>query len=148
MACHLLGSKPLSKPMPGYCQLCTQEQTSVKFLSKIKSNIFIQENAFEKVVCEMAVILSSRSSVNTVYPMEYLLTCLCFAVLFLYYQFLWIHVIRWLLNLWLHHSVKWLWSAWNNQPVPIHFRAQTGTSTLGTRYDMKWQKIRYRITTC
>ena len=34
MACRLLGAKPLSKPMQGYCQLDPEEQTSVKFESK------------------------------------------------------------------------------------------------------------------
>ena len=34
MACRLFGTKPLSKPMLGYCQLDSQEQTSVKFQSK------------------------------------------------------------------------------------------------------------------
>ena len=36
MACRLLGTNPLSKPMLGYCQLDPQEQTSVKFQSKYK----------------------------------------------------------------------------------------------------------------
>ena len=50
MACRLFGAKPLSKPMLGYCQLDPLEQTSVKILIKIQS-FFIQENAFENVVC-------------------------------------------------------------------------------------------------
>ena len=36
MACRLFGTKPLSKPMLGYFQLVRQEQTSVKFWSKIE----------------------------------------------------------------------------------------------------------------
>ena len=36
MACRLIGAKPLSQPMLGYCQLDPKEQTSVKFLSKYK----------------------------------------------------------------------------------------------------------------
>ena len=47
MACRLFGAKPLSKPMLSYCQLGSQEQTSVKFESELY--IFIQENAFENV---------------------------------------------------------------------------------------------------
>ena len=56
MTCRLYGSKPLPEPMLLYCQLDHWEQTSVKYKSKYKA--FIQENAFENVVCEMAVILS------------------------------------------------------------------------------------------
>ena len=37
MAYCLLGTKPLSKPMLGYCQLDPKEQTSVKFQSKYKT---------------------------------------------------------------------------------------------------------------
>ena len=34
MVCRLFGTKPLDKPMLGYCQLDRQEQTSVKFESE------------------------------------------------------------------------------------------------------------------
>ena len=34
MACCLFGAKPLSKPMPPYCQLISWEQISVKFKSE------------------------------------------------------------------------------------------------------------------
>ena len=37
MACRLIGAKPLSKPMLGFCQLEPQEQISVKFESKYKT---------------------------------------------------------------------------------------------------------------
>ena len=37
MACCLFGTKPLYKPMLGYCQLDPKEQTSVKFESKYKT---------------------------------------------------------------------------------------------------------------
>ena len=37
MACRLFHAKPLSKPMLGYCQLDSQEQTSVKFQSNYKT---------------------------------------------------------------------------------------------------------------
>ena len=56
MVCRLFGAKPLPKPMLTYYQLDSYEQTSVRF--KSKHNIFIHENAFENVVCEMADILS------------------------------------------------------------------------------------------
>ena len=52
MAYDLFGAMPLSKPMQGYCQLDPSEQTSVKFESKYK--IFIQENEFGNIICEMA----------------------------------------------------------------------------------------------
>ena len=42
--------------MMAYCQWDPQEQTSVKFNKNV--NIFIQENAFQNVVCKMAAILS------------------------------------------------------------------------------------------
>ena len=53
MACRLFGAKPLPEPMLTYCQLDRQEQTSVIFQNQ-SSNIVIQENAFENVVCKMA----------------------------------------------------------------------------------------------
>ena len=59
MACRLFGAKPLSQPKLGYCQLDSWEQTSLKFCSKL---IFIQENAFENIVCEMAAI---RKGIDT-----------------------------------------------------------------------------------
>ena len=53
MACHLFSTKPLPETMLIYCQLDLEQHTSVKsFL-----NIFIEENALEYVVCEMAFIL-------------------------------------------------------------------------------------------
>ena len=56
MACRLFGAKPLFKPMLGYFQLDPKEQNSVKFYSNEKK--VIHENASEKIVCEMAAILS------------------------------------------------------------------------------------------
>ena len=50
MACRLVGAKPLSEPMLEYRYLDPLEQTSVNFDRKY--NIFIQENAFESVVCD------------------------------------------------------------------------------------------------
>ena len=43
MACRLFGTKPLSKPVPGYCQLDPWEQISVKFESKY--------NTFDSGIC-------------------------------------------------------------------------------------------------
>ena len=50
MACRLLGAKPLPEPMLANCQLDSWQQISVKFYRY--STIFIQENAFENVVCQ------------------------------------------------------------------------------------------------
>ena len=55
LACRLFGAKPLSEPVLEYCEFDPWEQTSVKFYSKFKN--FIEENAFENVVCKMAAIL-------------------------------------------------------------------------------------------
>ena len=55
MACRLVGAKPLFEPMLEYSQLHHWEQNSVK--SYRNFYIFIQENAFENVVWQMAVIL-------------------------------------------------------------------------------------------
>ena len=46
MACRLFGAKPLPEPMLAYCQLDSCEQISVKLHN------FIQENAFENIVCQ------------------------------------------------------------------------------------------------
>ena len=56
MACRLFGAKPSSKPVLGYCQFDPEEQTLVKFKSKYE--IFVHENAFENLFCDMAAILS------------------------------------------------------------------------------------------
>ena len=62
MACHLFGATSLSKPMLGYCQLDSQEQTSVKFYQNTK--LFIHKKAYENIVCEMAAILFRARWVN------------------------------------------------------------------------------------
>ena len=38
MACRLFGAKPLSKPVLGYCQFDSSEQTSMKFNQNTKTN--------------------------------------------------------------------------------------------------------------
>ena len=53
MACCLFSAKPLPKPMGTYCQLDPEEQSS-----KQNTKLFIEEIAFENVVCEMAAFLS------------------------------------------------------------------------------------------
>ena len=55
MACRLFGAKPLSIPMIKYCQLDTEEQTSMKFKTQ---TLFIHENASVNIVCKIAAILS------------------------------------------------------------------------------------------
>ena len=62
MACRLFGTKPLPEPMLTYCQLDPEEQIAVKFYQNTK--LFIEKNAFENVVCEMAAIFSSGRWVN------------------------------------------------------------------------------------
>ena len=52
MACRLFGAKPLPEPMLAYCHLDSWEQISVKFESEFNHIIFIQENAFENVICQ------------------------------------------------------------------------------------------------
>ena len=56
MACRLIGSEPLPEPMLTYCELDPWEGTSVKF--EWNTKLFIEEDAFENAVCEMATILS------------------------------------------------------------------------------------------
>ena len=53
MACRLFGANPLPQPMMAYSQLYSWEQISVK----LESIIFIEENAFENVVCQNGVHL-------------------------------------------------------------------------------------------
>ena len=50
MACRLLGATPSLEPIVDYCQLDPWEQISVN--SNRNSIIFIQENAFENIVCQ------------------------------------------------------------------------------------------------
>ena len=63
MACRLVGANPLSEPMLECLKFDHQEQTSLS----INQNpyIFIQENALENVVCEIAAIFSRPQCVNT-----------------------------------------------------------------------------------
>ena len=62
MACCLSGAKPLSEPMLNYCQLdpCEHFQWNLNH----NATIFIDENARENVVCEMASILSRPQCVK------------------------------------------------------------------------------------
>ena len=54
MACRLTGAKPLSEPVREYWTLRNKLQWNLNRSSKF----FIQEHAFESVVCETVVILS------------------------------------------------------------------------------------------
>ena len=65
MACRLFGAKPLPEPMLSYCQLDPQEQISVNFDSNYEH--FIDQNALENFVWEMAAILSRGRWANRVY---------------------------------------------------------------------------------
>ena len=61
MACRQVGAKPLPEPLLTCSQLDPEEQTWNSWKtwnSNCNFNIFIHENAFENVVCEMAAILS------------------------------------------------------------------------------------------
>ena len=62
IAFRLYCTKPLSEPMLEYCQLDAEEQSSIKFNHNL--NIFIHQNAFESVVCEIVAILSQPQCVN------------------------------------------------------------------------------------
>ena len=53
IACRLFDTKPLSKPMLGYCQMDTYEKNVNQ-----NTTLFIHENASENIGCEMAAILS------------------------------------------------------------------------------------------
>ena len=63
MACRLTGARPISEPMLDYLVNWTLRNKLHWNLNR-NSNIFIQENAFESVVCETAAILSRPQCVN------------------------------------------------------------------------------------
>ena len=60
MAWHLLDAKPLSQPMLEYSQL-ELLGNKLQWSFNRNLNIFIQENAFENVVCEIMAIFVSTS---------------------------------------------------------------------------------------
>ena len=62
MACRLDGAKPLSEPMLEYFNWTLWNKFQWNF--NRNSNIFIHENEFESVVCEMAAILSRPQCVK------------------------------------------------------------------------------------
>ena len=62
MACCLFGAKQLSEPMLEFWQLDLKNKLPWNF--KPNSNIFVQENTFEYVVCENVAILSRSQCVN------------------------------------------------------------------------------------
>ena len=63
MACHLVGAKLLSEPVLDYCKLDLNFQWNFNK----NSYIFIKENAFETVVCEVAAILSRLQCVQHIF---------------------------------------------------------------------------------
>ena len=65
MACHLLGAKSLPKPMLTCCRLALRCKLQWNWNQNTK--LFIHENAFQNVVCEIASILSRRRWVNQLY---------------------------------------------------------------------------------
>ena len=64
MVCHLEGAKPLFELMLPYCQWDPRNIFRWHFIWN--ADIFIQENVFKHVVCEMAAILSGVRWVNDV----------------------------------------------------------------------------------
>ena len=64
MACRLVGAKPLSEPMPNIFN--SNIRNELQWNIKRNSYIFIQENAFENVVCEMQFCLSLTVSANMI----------------------------------------------------------------------------------
>ena len=59
MAWHQPGAKPLYEPVLEYCWLDPKPGTNFsEILINQNSYIFIQENAFENVICKVASILS------------------------------------------------------------------------------------------
>ena len=65
MACRLVGAKPLSIPVLGYCQL--DPRNNLRWIFYQNTNLFIQENASENIVCKKAAILSRGRWVNKAY---------------------------------------------------------------------------------
>ena len=65
MDTRLAGAKPLYEPMLEYCYLSLRDKLQWT-LNRI-SYIFIQENAFEKVVFEVAAILSQPQCVKHIF---------------------------------------------------------------------------------
>ena len=66
MACRLVGAKPLSEPMLDVVNWTLKNK--LQWNSNLNSYIFIQENASENVVCEIAPILSWPQCVNETAP--------------------------------------------------------------------------------
>ena len=62
MAWRLVDTKQLSEPMLEYCKLDPRNKLQWNFNQN--SYIYIQENAFENVVCEMLTILSQPQCVK------------------------------------------------------------------------------------
>ena len=63
MACCLFGPKPLFKPM-----LIWTLRNKLKWNLNWNTNIFIDKNVFENIICKIAAILSGERWVKTVFP--------------------------------------------------------------------------------
>ena len=72
MAWPLVGTKPSSELILIYRQLVHKEQYSVRIFHQ-KFNIFIQENAFESVICKMAAICLGLNLVIMIWIQGYAL---------------------------------------------------------------------------
>ena len=68
MTCRPFGTKPLSKPMLGYCQLDVNWTLRDKLHWNFNQNtkLFIHENVTENIVCEVVATLSRRRWVEHV----------------------------------------------------------------------------------
>ena len=65
MFCRLLGAKPSSEPMLGYWDIVNWTlRNKLQWNFNQNTKLFIHENASEKIVCEMAAILSRGRWVN------------------------------------------------------------------------------------
>ena len=63
MACRLDGTKPLSETMLEFLLIGPLGTNFSNFFYR-NSNIFIEENTFENVICKMSAILSQPQCVN------------------------------------------------------------------------------------
>ena len=72
MACRLFSAKPLSEPVVAYYHW---EQISVKFKSRFKH--FIQENAFENIVCNVAAVFARPQCVATSFQWRHVCSTTC-----------------------------------------------------------------------
>ena len=58
MACRLFGANPLSKPMLGYCIVNWTLRSKLQWNYNQNAKLFVRENAYENVACDMVTIFS------------------------------------------------------------------------------------------